>query len=285
MAHRRRGVGVARGRGTRGGNNNAYAKKAEEMKSVSVSAAIETVRRLEEKLTDFAKAHREDIRNDPALRAKFLEMCGPLGVDPLSSEKSFWGKLGLGGLGEFYYELAVKVAEVCMAARRRNGGLMSVSEVKNVLRTRGTKFRFTQQQLLLQGEQQQLSSNNNSSKKGYSTQDIITAIGKLSKLGSGFRTVHVGDSVMIVSVPTELDSDHMEVMKIAQQESVSSCGMVTAADIQQETGWDEDRINRALDLLLGKGMAWLDVYKGQQMFWFPSIWKEGLEEDTQDDEE
>jgi ESCRT-II complex subunit VPS22 len=49
-------------------------------------------------------------------------MCVPLGVDPLSTSKSFWGALL--GLGEFYYELSVKVAEVCIASRSRNGGII-----------------------------------------------------------------------------------------------------------------------------------------------------------------
>ena len=90
--------------------------------------------------------------------------------------------------------------------------------------------------------------------------------------------MHVGDSVMIVSVPTELDNDHMEVMKIAQQTqqqqrddagALSSCGMVMSKDIMDETGWDKNRTDRALDLLLGKGMAWLDIHKGLKMYWFP----------------
>jgi len=49
-------------------------------------------------------------------------MCVPLGVDPLSTSKSFWGAML--GLGEFYYELSVKVAEVCIASRSRNGGII-----------------------------------------------------------------------------------------------------------------------------------------------------------------
>ena len=42
---------------------------------------------------------------------RFLQMCAPLGVDPLqASKKSFWSQLL--GMGDFYHELAVKVAEV-----------------------------------------------------------------------------------------------------------------------------------------------------------------------------
>ena len=48
------------------------------------------------------------------LACRFLQMCAPLGVDPLqASKKSFWSQLL--GMGDFYHELAVKVAEVSAA--------------------------------------------------------------------------------------------------------------------------------------------------------------------------
>jgi ESCRT-II complex subunit VPS22 len=103
------------------------------------------------------------------------------------------------GIGEFYVELSVKVAEVCLASRSRNGGIIRVSEVKEILERRGTKFQFA----------------NSTSKSIYTEEDIITSIKKLSKLGSGFRTVNVGRVIMIVSVPEELDADHMQVLNYA----------------------------------------------------------------------
>jgi ESCRT-II complex subunit VPS22 len=96
--------------------------KADELKASDLASAIETIKKLEEKLADFAKTHKSAIQHDPEFRAKFLEMCVPLGVDPLSTSKSFWGAML--GLGEFYCELSVKVAEVCIASRSRNGGII-----------------------------------------------------------------------------------------------------------------------------------------------------------------
>jgi len=262
MAHRRGRVGVGRL-----GGGPKFGKKAEEMKAVSLSSAMETVKKLEIKLTDFAKKHKKEIQTDPAFRKKFLEMCAPLGVDPLSSEKGFWKNML--GIGEFYYELAVKVAEVCLASRSRNGGIISVSEVKNILKNRKTKFRFA--------ESEGLKDKRHHDETKYSSEDIIISISKLAKLGNGFRTVQVGKSTMIVSVPTELDNDHMEVMKIAQDHQ----GHVTIDCIKNATiTWNDDRIQRALDLLLSKGMSWLDVQKngGEVIYWFPSIWKEQMTE-------
>ena len=212
---------------------------------------METVEKLEVKLTEFAKKHKNEIQSDPAFRHKFLQMCAPLGVDPLLSKKGFWGNLL--GMGDFYYELAVKVAEVCVATRSKNGGIISIQEVMSVLSSRQTKFQLGQTKT-----------------KQYSADDIKTAISKLTTLGGGFRTVQVGSSTMIVSVPTELDNDHMEVMKLAQDQG----GSVTLEQTEVATGWKKDRCGRALELLLAQGMAWLDIYQGQKLYWFPSIWKE-----------
>lgn len=238
-------------------NKNSRTKKAEELKATSLASAMETVKKLEVKLAEFARTHKHAIQHDPAFRAKFLDMCAPLGVDPLSAEKGFWGSML--GMGEFYYELSLKVAEVCLASRSRNGGIIRVSEVRDILMQRGTKFKFA----------------DSKNKSSYSEEDIITSVKKLSKLGSGFRTIKVGRVILIVSVPEELDDDHMQVMNLAEDDAYGPYGVVAIGDISNAMGWDEERSNRALELLLGKGMVWLDIHRGEKKYWFPSLWKQG----------
>jgi ESCRT-II complex subunit VPS22 len=186
-------------------------------------------------------------------------MCAPLGVDPLqASKKSFWSQLL--GMGDFYHELAVKVAEVCLASRSRNGGIISVTEVQNTLAKRRTRLGMTA----------------SSSTQKVSKADIHVAISKLGKLGGGFRTVEVGKSTMIISVPQELDNDHMQVMATATTRQTSTSG-ITADDVAKSNGWGRERAKRALDLLLTEGMVWLDEYKGIAYYWFPSVWQEARE--------
>lgn len=239
MSHRRRGVGVAR-------SGAKYSKKAEEIKATSLQSAVETVEKLQIKLTEFAKEHRSQIQDDPAFRSQFLKMCAPLGVDPLVSQKGFWAKtLGV-GIGDFYYELSVKVAEICFATRNRNGGIIAVTEVLDTL---------------------------NRKKATYNVGDIQIAVKKLGTLGGGFRIIEVGKSLeMIVSVPTELDQDHMSIMSLAQEGQ----GCVTIDDIMQQLKWPEDRAERAITLMMKEGMAWKDDYLGISFYWFPSVWKEQL---------
>jgi len=257
----RRGVGAAAALQRK--RPNIYEAKGAELESETLSTAIETVSNLERELLSFTKKHSKKIQTDATFRAEFLKMCGPLGIDPLvSSQKGLFG--GLLGIGQFYNELSIKVAEVCMASRTRNGGIISVSEVKAILSKRGTKFNFNTDK-----------TGNNVSSTNCSEDDIARAVGKLAKLGSGFRLKEVGKSMMIISVPMELSQDHMEVMEIAST-CEGSFGSLTVDDVIRATKWDRSRITRAMDLLLEEGMAWIDVSNSGQRYWFPSLWKEAL---------
>jgi ESCRT-II complex subunit VPS22 len=70
----------------------------------------------------------------------------------------------------------------------------------------------------------------NRKKTVYSVGNIPVAGKKLGKLGRGFRIIKVRKLDMIVSVPTELDQDHMEIMTLAQDGE----GCVTVDDVMQQ---------------------------------------------------
>lgn len=71
-------------------------------------------------------------------------MCAAIGVDPLASSHdggkeggSFWAQMLGGSVNDFYFELAVKVVEVCGETRAENGGLIGVKEVRErIMKTR-----------------------------------------------------------------------------------------------------------------------------------------------------
>eukprot|EP01083_Nonionella_stella_P234435 825261_1 len=166
-------------------------------------------------------------------------------------------------MGDFYHELAVKVAEVCYAYKSKNGGIMALKEVRRVLNTRGTKFKLNANaNANVKGKGKGSSSGGSGSGPGkYSVDDNIVAIGKLSKLGSGFRTVLVGSTMMVLSVPTELDNDHVQVIQCAQKVFAERQEGITFDLVRDMmTQWNDDRVKRALDLLLSEGIAWLDCF-------------------------
>lgn len=113
-------------------------------------------------------------------------MCASIGVDPLSSGKGFWSVLGM---GDFYYELAVQIVEVCLgktltvplsfeilqrwitATNDKNGGLISLEELRNrLIKARGKRK-----------EHQEISKD-----------DLLRAAQKLKIFGSGFNVISYG---------------------------------------------------------------------------------------------
>lgn len=73
-------------------------------------------------------------------------MCSAIGVDPLASSSgagvrdgggSLWSQLLGGSVNDFYFELAVRVVEVCGETREENGGLIGAKELKErIMKTR-----------------------------------------------------------------------------------------------------------------------------------------------------
>lgn len=105
--------------------------------STSLATQLSVFRSL---LQQFAQTHAKDIRSNPTFRAEFARMCSAIGVDPLASSNnaggkngggSFWAQMLGTSVNDFYFELAVRVVEVCGATREENGGLIGVKEVKD----------------------------------------------------------------------------------------------------------------------------------------------------------
>lgn len=101
--------------------------------------SAETARRMKQQLgtfqanlEQFAIQHKKEIQQDPAFRARFHGMCASIGVDPLTSKKGVWGDLL--GVGDYYYELGVRIIEICVKSREINGGLLELNELLDALR-------------------------------------------------------------------------------------------------------------------------------------------------------
>lgn len=66
-------------------------------------------------------------------------MCHAIGVDPLAAsnvkgkkgaEGSFWTQILGGDVNDFYFEVAVRIVELCRETRGENGGLIGVEECR-----------------------------------------------------------------------------------------------------------------------------------------------------------
>lgn len=197
-------------------------------------------------LEEFATNHKNEIRKNSQFRKQFQEMCASIGVDPLSSGKGFWSVLGI---GDFYYELAVQIVEVCLSTNDKNGGLIGLDE----LRTRLIKSRG-------QGKQHQ----------DISQDDLLRAAQKLKILGSGFTIVPIGKGRhMVQSVPGELSMDHTAILQLLNNLNEAYASVTI---LKEKLNWQEQRAQKALDHMLKEGLCWIDLQNPiERLYYFPSL--------------
>ncbi len=191
-------------------------------------------------LQEFALKHKNEINKNPELRHYFSQMCSKIGVDPLASKKGFWAELL--GVGDFYYELAIQIIEVCFKTRNQNGGIIKLDELYHRLATIA-KY------------------------QNISHDDIKQAIKNIQNgLGQGYQIMKIGNSNFVQSVPCELNSDNTLLLNKIQEEqerrSVNYMGWTLQA-LMNLLHWSEQRVNTAMEVLLLEGMVWIDQVNSQ----------------------
>ncbi|KAI1824397.1 EAP30/Vps36 family-domain-containing protein [Xylaria intraflava] len=202
-------------------------------------------------LQQFAQTHARDIRSNPSFRAQFARMCAAIGVDPLASSSnsgsgsggSIWAQLLGRSVNDFYFELAVRVVEVCGATRGENGGLIGVRE----LRDKVMKGR-------MEGAPE------------VTEDDVLRAVATLEPLGSSHSVIKVGNKPYIRSVPKELSTDQSSVLEAAQV-----LGYVKVTMLMVNLRWTRARAQTAVKDLLGEGMLWVDKQAPEWEYWTPSF--------------
>ncbi|KAL9050673.1 MAG: hypothetical protein Q9162_006495 [Coniocarpon cinnabarinum] len=212
----------------------------------------------QELLHQFSKTHAKDIKSNPQFRAEFARMCNAIGVDPLvssntkkptSSENSgsFWAQMLGGSVNDFYFELAVRVVEVCRNTRSENGGIIAVSEVaQRVQKARGI------------GGGMEVSED-----------DVRQAVKALQPLSSGFAEMSLGAKLMIRSVPKELNPDQAVVL-----EAVQVLGYVTVSLLQVNLRWQRPRAKAVLEDLVEDSLLWVDTQADETEYWTPASIRE-----------
>ena len=233
--HRRRGVGVKAVK-KKAQEKESYASKAAEMEATEaahVGAFLATFRR---SLEAFAAKHKRGIREDPVFRRQFTAMCYETGVDPLRSSKGFWADAL--GVGDFYYEVGVKVVECCAATRGENGGLIAIDDLLDRV-----------------GDD------------AISRDDVKRAVAKLAALGDGFRVIN-GDAIL--SAPAEFSDDAARAVEVAAARGGGVDAAALAAGLR---GGDAGaRAGGALRGLVDGGFAWVDDQAPARAYYFPSVW-------------
>jgi ESCRT-II complex subunit VPS22 len=201
--------------------NNAYASHGTSIRAAHVESLQTQLSVFQQLLHQFSITHAKEIRSNPTFRAEFARMCNAIGVDPLASSHtskdgkggSVWAQMLGGSVNDFYFELAVRVVEVCRETRAENGGMIAAAEVKSrVQKGRGVGggmevSEYASFQVVLQ---------QSSFVNTYFSDDIRRAVKALEPLGSGFKIIDLGANQMIRSVPKELNTDQSTVLEVIQ---------------------------------------------------------------------
>ncbi|KAK2035207.1 EAP30/Vps36 family protein [Colletotrichum caudatum] len=248
----RKGVGLAafdRSRLT----SAQYASHGSNLRNTNAQALENQLSVFRSLLQQFAQTHAKDIRSNPSFRAQFARMCSAIGVDPLASSSSsssggagpssIWAQLLGRSVNDFYFELAVRVVEVCSATRDENGGLIGVREVR---------------ERIMKGRMEGASE--------VTEDDVLRAVGTLKPLGSSHSVIKVGSKPYIRSVPKELNTDQSAVL-----EAVQVLGYVSISMLMINLRWPRARAQTALEDLLGEGMLWVDKQCPESEYWSPGF--------------
>ncbi len=244
----RRGVGLGAFT-NRTQASQSYASHGSQLKSSNAASLQTQLSVFQSLLHTFALQHASDIKSNPTFRAEFARMCHAIGVDPLAGSnikgkkaESLWAKVLGHDVNDFYFEVAVRIVELCRATRGENGGLLGVKECCESV-SKGKAI----------GGGLQVSED-----------DIIRAVKSLEPLGSGFKVIGIGIKQFIRSVPKELNTDQSTVLEVLQL-----LGSVTVSMLRVNLNWENARAMTVLEDLLADSLVWVDTQCAECEYWSP----------------
>lgn len=244
----RRGVGLGAftNRSITAQQYAAHGSNLKTANAASIQAQIEVFQSL---LHNFALEHASTIKSNPKFRAEFAQMCNAVGVDPLAGSytkgkknDSLWAKVLGHEVNDFYFEVAVKVVDLCGDTRAENGGLLGVQECCQSV-TKGKKI----------GGGIQVSED-----------DILRAVKSLEPLGSGYKIIEIASKKFIRSIPKELNTDQSTVLEVLQL-----LGSVTVSLLRINLNWDKARAVTVIEDLLADSLVWVDMQCPEWEYWSP----------------
>ncbi|KAL3475248.1 EAP30/Vps36 family-domain-containing protein [Aspergillus californicus] len=253
----RRGVGLG-AFANRTQATQSYATHGANLRSTHTTSLQTQLSVFQSLLHTFALEHSSTIKSNPTFRAEFARMCSAIGVDPLAASNvkgkngrkgpgdsvsaSFWTQIMGGDMNDFYFELAVRVVELCRETRSENGGLLGVEECRKQVgkgKAIGSGLEVTDD-------------------------DVLRAVKSLEPLGSGFSIIHVGSKQYIRSIPKELNTDQATVLEVIQV-----LGYVSVPMLQVNLKWEQARATTVIDDLLADGLVWVDLQCPIKEYWSP----------------
>ncbi|CCK69991.1 ESCRT-II subunit protein SNF8 KNAG_0D02410 [Huiozyma naganishii CBS 8797] len=197
----------------------------------------EQLKVFQDKLTEFAQVHNDELKSNPEFRSKFMRMCNTIGIDPLSI---FINKdKHLFTVNDFIYELSIKIIQICRETKDINGGLISYKEL---LTTFFGHLKVTEE-------------------------DLDEAVSILSVLDGGFETIKIRNDKILRSIPNELTTDQTQILEIC-----SILGYASVSLLKANLSWTTVRSKSVLSEMVTTGLLWIDdqTNSNELFYWDPS---------------
>jgi ESCRT-II complex subunit VPS22 len=238
----RRGVGLGAFT-NKNQTSQSYASHGSQLRDSNAASLQTQLSVFQSLLHTFALEHAADIKSNPTFRAEFARMCNAIGVDPLAASnikgkrgESLWARMLGNDVNDFYFEVAVRIVELCRATRTENGGLLGVTEC---CQTVAKGLQITED-------------------------DVLRAVKSLEPLGSGFSVLNIGSKQFIGSIPKELNTDQSKVLEVLQ-----ILNFVTISMLQINLEWEKARATTVVEDLLADSLVWIDAQAEETEYWSP----------------
>jgi ESCRT-II complex subunit VPS22 len=227
----------------------SYASHGSQLKSSNAASLQTQLSVFQSLLHTFALEHAADIKSNPIFRTEFARMCNAIGVDPLAASnvkgkkgESIWARVLGNDVNDFYFEVAVRIVELCRTTRGENGGLLGVTECCQTVakgKAIGGGLQITED-------------------------DILRAVKALEPLGSGFNVINIGSKQFVRSIPKELNTDQSKVLEVLQ-----ILGFITISMLQINLQWEKARATTVVEDLLADSLVWVDAQAAEREYWSP----------------
>jgi ESCRT-II complex subunit VPS22 len=260
MSSNRRGVGLS-AFSNAAISSDKYAAHGAALRTSHADALANQLSVFQAALHNFSLTHAKDIRSNPTFRAEFARMCHAIGVDPLAGSNakgntstdgkggSVWAKMLGTSVNDFYFELGVRLVEVCRDSRAENGGMIALSEArKRIAKGRG----------LVGGGME------------VTDDDVERALESLEPLGGMFKINKLGSTKFIRSVPKELNQDQSRVLEV-----IDIMGFVTVSMLRANLDWEKARAVAVIDDMVADSLVWVDEQGEEVEYWSPTQMYQG----------
>lgn len=240
---------MSTGRGLSSLNNDQINKKFQELGSKFTEDQrknLETqLQVFQAALISFKNEYADEIVHNETIRKTFAEICIAFGIDPLVVATTLSDDIN--NNSERLNQLSIKIIELCAAARPITGGIMSITDLLNMI----NKDTWVSSDLRFE----------------FKESDVLEALDHLKILGDELQLIEIGKKKYIKNIPQNLNIDQNTIIETAE-----IIGYVSVGLLRDNFGWKSVRAKDCIDEMVFNGILWVDKHPGEETRYWISSW-------------